>query len=85
MKAYKNAAEAKLAKLAWRIKLMKTSVEITRTPATTLKSLLLDAVKNQGPTYVNKLEKQLTLIDSALGNSEPLVKKDEGLPSIRTY
>jgi hypothetical protein len=85
MKTHKNPAEAKLAELAWRLKLVKTSVEITRTPATTLKSLLLDAVKNQGPTYVNKLERELTLIDSALGNSEPLVKKDTSPLSIRIY
>jgi hypothetical protein len=85
MKTHKNPAEAKLAKLAWKLKLLKTSAEVTHTPATTLRSLLLDAVKNQGPRYVNKLEKELTVLDSALGNSEPLVKKDESPLSLRVY
>jgi hypothetical protein len=83
MKTPKNPAEAKLAKLAWKIKLFKTSVEVTRTPVTTLRSLLLDAVKNDGPRYVNKLENKLSVLDSALGNSEPLVKKDP--VSLRVY
>jgi len=85
MKIPKNPAEAKLAELAWKLKLIKTSAEVTHTPLTTLKSLLQDAVKNQGPRYVNKLEKQLIMIDSALGNSEPLVKKDQSLLSLRVY
>jgi hypothetical protein len=85
MKTPKNPAEAKLAMLAWRVKLLKTSAEVTRTPATTLKSLLLEAVKNQGPRYVNKLERKLTSLDSAVGNSEPLVKKDQGPLSHRVY
>jgi hypothetical protein len=85
MKIPKNPAEAKLAQLAWKIKLIKTSAEVLHTPATTLKSLLLDTVKNQGPRYVNKLEKKLTLLDSTLGNSEPLVKKDPSPLSLRVY
>ncbi|MBX5326832.1 MAG: hypothetical protein ACQXXH_03430 [Candidatus Bathyarchaeia archaeon] len=59
MKGYKNAAEAKLASLAWKLKLIQTSAEVTRTPITTLKSLLLDAVKNETPVYIEKLEKCL--------------------------
>ncbi|HVP40757.1 MAG TPA: hypothetical protein VMS95_02240 [Candidatus Krumholzibacteriaceae bacterium] len=85
MKIPKNPAEAKLAEFAWKIKLIKTSAEVTRTPATTLKSLLLDTVKNQGPRYVNKLEKKLTLLDSTLGNSEPLIKKAQSPLSLRVY
>jgi hypothetical protein len=85
MKNHKNPAEAKLAKLAWRIKLIKTSAEVTRTPATTLKSLLRTAVQNEGPIYVSKLEKKLTLLDSALGNSEPLVEKDPRPLAHRIY
>lgn len=85
LKTPKNPAAAKLAKIVWRLKLIKTSAEVTRTPATTLKSLLQDAVKNQGPKYINKLEQELTLIDSALGNSEPMVKKDQSPLSVRVY
>ena len=85
MQNHKNSAEAKLAKLVWRIKLIKTSAEVTRTPATTLKSLLRTAVQNEGPIYVSKLEKKLTLLDSALGNSEPLVKKDPYQLAHRIY
>jgi hypothetical protein len=79
LKNRKNPAEIKLAKLAWRLNLIKTSAEVTRTPVTTLKSLLQTAVKNEGPIYVGKLGKKLTLLDSALGNSEPLAKKDPSL------
>lgn len=79
MKNPKNPALTKLAQLAWRIKLIKTSAEVTRTPVTTLKSLLQNAVTNEGPVYVSKLEKKLALLDSALGNSEPLAKKDSCL------
>jgi len=85
MKTPKNPAEIKLAKLAWRLKLLKTSVEITHTPTTTLKSLLLDAVKNDAPMCINKLGNGLTALDSALDNPEPLVKKDPNPLSVRTY
>ncbi|MGQ9565309.1 MAG: hypothetical protein ACUVT5_02020 [Candidatus Bathyarchaeales archaeon] len=59
MKGYKSVAEAKLASLAWKLKLVQTSIEVTRTPITTLKSLLLDAVKNETPVYIEKFEKCL--------------------------
>ena len=85
MKTHKNVAEAKLASIAWKLKLIQTSVKVTRTPGTTLKSLILGAVKEEGPAYVGKLEKCIVMVDSALGNSEPFVKKERDPLPHRIY
>jgi len=85
MKTYKNAAEAKLASLAWKLKLIQTSVQVTHTTGTTLKSLLLGVVKKDGPVYVEKLGKTLAAIDSALDNPEPLMKSDHDTLRSRIY
>ena len=74
MKTHRNAAEAKLARIAWKLKLIETSAKVTRTPGTTLKSLLLDVVKEEGRTYVAKIERGLVLVNAAFGGSPPLVK-----------
>ena len=74
MKTHRNAAEAKLARIAWKLKLIKTSIIVTRTPGTTLKSLLLDVVKEEGSAYVAKIEKGLVSVNSVFSSSEPLVK-----------
>lgn len=82
MKTHRNAAEAKLAGIAWKLKLIETSVKVTRTPGTTLKSLLLDMVKEEGPTQVAAIGKGLVLVNTALGGSEPLVKsRQDSLPN----
>lgn len=85
MKAHKNAVEAKLAAISWKLKLIETSVKVTRTPGTTLKSLLLDIVKEEVPTHVAEIGKSLVLVNTALGDSEPLVKSlpDSPLNRIR--
>jgi hypothetical protein len=74
LKTPRNAAEAKLARIAWKLKLIQTSAKVTRTPGTTLKSLLLDMVKEEGSTHIAKIEKGLILANAALGGSPPLVK-----------
>lgn len=82
MKTHKNAAEAKLAGIAWKLKLIETSVKVTRTPGTTLKSLLLDMVKEEIPTHIAEIERGLVLVNAALGSSEPLVKsRPDSLPN----
>lgn len=82
MKTHRNAAEAKLARIAWKLKLIETSIMVTRTPGTTLKSLLLDVVKEEGSTHVAKIEKGLVSVNALLGSSEPLVKsRPDSLPS----
>ena len=85
VKNHKTLAEAKLASIAWKLKMIQTSVKVTHTPRTTLKSLILGVVKEEGPTYVGKLEKCVVMVDSALGNSDPLVKKDRGPLPHRIY
>jgi hypothetical protein len=81
LKTHRNAAEAKLARIAWKLKLIETSAKVTRTPGTTLKSLLLDMVKEEGSTQVAKIEKGLVMVNAALGGSPPLVKSPrEPLP-----
>ena len=74
MKTPRNAAEAKLARIVWKLKLIETSAKVTRTPGTTLKSLLLDMVKEEGRTHAAKIEKALIQVNAALGGSPPLVK-----------
>ena len=74
MKNPRNAAEAKLARIAWKLKLIEASAKVTRTPGTTLKSLLLDMVKEEGRTHISKIEKGLVQVNAALGGSPPLVK-----------
>lgn len=82
MKTRRNAADAKLAGIAWKLKLIETSVKVTRTPGTTLKSLLLDMVKEEGPKHVAEIERDLVLVNAALGGSEPLVKnRPDPLPN----
>ena len=68
MKTHKNAAESKLAGIAWKLKLIETSVKVTHTPGTTLKSLLLDMVKEEVPTHVAEIGKGLVLANTALGD-----------------
>jgi hypothetical protein len=74
LKTPRNAAEAKLARIAWKLKLIQTSAKVTRTPGTTLKSLLLDMVKEEGSTQAAKIERGIVLVNAALGGSPPLVK-----------
>jgi len=77
MEQYRNTAEAKLASIAWKLKLIQTSAKVTRTTGTTLKSLLLDVVvKEEGPACIKKIGKCLVMLDSAISNPDPLVKKD---------
>ena len=82
MKTHRNAAEAKLARIAWKLKLIETSIMVTRTPGTTLKSLLLDVVKEEGSAYVAKIEKGLVSVNAVFSSSEPLVKsRPDSLPN----
>lgn len=82
MKTHRNAAEEKLARIAWKLKLIETSAKVTHTPCTTLKSLLLDMVKEEGSTQIAKIEKGLVMMNAALGGSPPLVKSPpETLPN----
>ena len=81
LKTYKNAAEVKLARIAWKLKLLETSAKVTRTPGTTLKSLLLDAVKEEGSANVARLEKGFALVNAALNGSTPLVRSHRNLLS----
>ena len=72
MKTRKNAAEAKLASLAWKFTLIETSVKVTRTPGTTLKSLLLDLVKEEVTAHVAELGRGLRAVNTALGDHDLL-------------
>jgi hypothetical protein len=82
LKTHRNAAEAKLARIAWKLKLIEASAKVTRTPGTTLKSLLLDTVKEEGSAQIAKIGKGLILANAALGGSPPLVKRrPDRLPS----